>query len=145
MHLEPNQRNMQPFPHQFLGKNQNEAIQKRTIRRGSRERIKSVESAKGIMTACIDLLIGHPLLALVPSIGFFVLTFYTRRLTVAFAAIAWALYAAYEEAMRLNFFCPRGCNIRLDLILIYPVLIVLSIAGLIVGLRGRRSAQLGIP
>jgi hypothetical protein len=103
-----------------------------------------MEVAKSIMQACIDLLMGHPLVALVPSLGFFVLTFYTRRLTVAFAAIAWALYAAYEEAMRLHVFCPHGCNIRLDLILIYPVLIVLSIAGLIVGLRGRRSAQLGI-
>ena len=103
-----------------------------------------MEAVKSIITACIDLLMGHPLVALVPSLGFFVLTFYTRRLTVAFAAIAWALYAAYEGAMRLHFFCPRGCNIRLDLILIYPLLIALSIAGLVVGLRRRRSAQPGM-
>ena len=101
--------------------------------------------AKSIITACIDLLTGHPLVALVPSLSFFILTFYTRRLTVAFAAIAWALYAAYEEAMTLHVFCPRGCNIRLDLILIYPILIALSIAGLVVGLRRRRSAQPGMP
>jgi hypothetical protein len=104
-----------------------------------------MEAAKGIMQACIDLLIAHPLLALVPSLGFFVLTFYKRRLTIAFAAIAWGLYAAYEEAMRLHVFCSRGCNIRLDLILVYAVLIVLSIAGLIVGLRRRPSAQPAIP
>jgi hypothetical protein len=102
---------------------------------------KNMEAAKSIVIACIDLLMAHPLLALVPSLGFFVLTFYTRRLTVAFAAIAWALYAVYEEAMTLHVFCPRGCNIRLDLILIYPVLIAVSIAGLVVGLRRRRSAQ----
>lgn len=94
-----------------------------------------MEAAKSIVIPCIDLLIAHPLLALVPTLGFFVLAFYTRRLTVVFAAIAWALYAAYEEAMRLHVFCPRGCNIRLELILIYPVLIAVSIAGLIVGLR----------
>jgi hypothetical protein len=100
-----------------------------------------MEALKSIIIACIDLLMEHPLLALVPALGFFVLAFYTRRLTVAFAAIGWTLYAAYEEAMTLHVFCPRGCNIRLDLILIYPLLIVLSIAGLIVGLRGRRSAE----
>lgn len=104
-----------------------------------------MEAAKSIMIACIDLLMEHPLLALIPSLSFFVLAFYTRRLTVAFAAIAWGLYAAYEEAMRLHFFCPRGCNIRLDLILIYPLLIALSIAGLVVGLRRPRSVQPGMP
>ena len=104
-----------------------------------------MEVLKSIIIVCIDLLMEHPLLALVPSLGFFVLTFYTRRLTVAFAAIVWALYAAYEGAMTFHVFCPRGCNIRLDLILIYPILIALSIAGLVVGLRRRRSAQPGIP
>jgi hypothetical protein len=103
-----------------------------------------MDVAKSIVIACIDLLLAHPLLALVPSLGFFVLTFYTRRRTVAFAAIAWTLYAAYEEAMTLHLLCPRGCNIGLDLILVYPVLIALSIAGLVAGLHSRRSAQPGI-
>ena len=103
-----------------------------------------MEALRSIIIACINLLLEHPLLALVPSLGFFVLALSARRLTVALAAIAWALYAAYEEAMTLHVFCPRGCNIRLDLILIYPLLIALSIAGLVVGLRRRRSAQPGI-
>ncbi len=101
-----------------------------------------MEALKSMIIGCINLLMGHPVLALVPSLGFFVLALNTGRLTVAFAAIGWTLYAVYEEAMRLHFFCaPRGCNIRLDLVLIYPVLIALSIAGLVVGLRARRSAQ----
>jgi hypothetical protein len=76
-----------------------------------------MDTAKSIMIACIDLLMHHPLLALIPSL----------------------------EAMTLHAFCPHGCNVRLDVILIYPLLIALSIAGLVVGLRRRGSTQPGIP
>jgi hypothetical protein len=119
-------------PYSVFGSNQLDA---------GRKRINHMEALKSMIIGCINLLMGHPVLALVPSLGFFVLALNTRRLTVAFAAIGWTLYAVYEEAMRLHVFCARGCNIRLDLVLIYPVLIALSIAGLVVGLRARRSAQ----
>ena len=43
------------------------------------------------------------------------------------AAIAWLLYGAYEYALRLEALCPGECNIRVDLLLIYPLLAMLTL------------------
>lgn len=61
---------------------------------------------------------------------------------------AWVLYAGYELLMFLRVLCPDECNIRIDLLVPYPVLLGASIwGGIAYGwgvLRRRRgSSRLG--
>jgi ABC-type transport system involved in cytochrome c biogenesis permease subunit len=53
------------------------------------------------------------------------------------AAVAWLAYSAYETGMRLRWLCSGECNIRLDLLAIYPLLLVLSLVALIALMRRR--------
>jgi hypothetical protein len=40
--------------------------------------------------------------------------------------IVWALYAGYETGMQQRWLCSGECNIRVDLLLIYPALLAAS-------------------
>lgn len=64
---------------------------------------------------------------------------HTRRggSMLALAAVAWLLYGVYEVLMYHRILCTGECNIRVDLLLIYPVLLVLSAGALIAALRRR--------
>jgi hypothetical protein len=55
------------------------------------------------------------------------------------AGVAWLLYAVYETGMKQRWWCSGECNIRVDLLLVYPVLLLLTVAGVISLLRTRRS------
>jgi hypothetical protein len=46
-----------------------------------------------------------------------------RAMAVGFA---WALYAVYETGMHQRWLCTGECNIRVDLLLILPVLLLMS-------------------
>ena len=74
----------------------------------------------------------HPGLAAVPSVAFLRLYRLARRPLILSIAGAWALYGFYEYGMRLRILCSGECNIRVDLIMIYPALAVASVIGLIV-------------
>jgi hypothetical protein len=62
-----------------------------------------------------------------------------RRPTAVVAGGIWLLYAAYEAAMRLRWLCSGECNIRVDLLLIYPFLLVTTVVGLVSLLRAGTS------
>jgi hypothetical protein len=49
---------------------------------------------------------------------------------VIVAAIAWLLYAAYEVLIANGTLCDANCNIRVDLILIWPLVWIASLFGL---------------
>ena len=42
------------------------------------------------------------------------------------------LHLPYEYAMKLRILCSGECNIRVDLLLLYPALLVLSLAAVVV-------------
>ena len=71
--------------------------------------------------------IAQPGLALIPAGLFMVLYRISERKLVAGAASAWLLYAAYEYAMRRRWLCSGECNIRVDLLLLYPLLLLISL------------------
>ncbi|MEP6826475.1 MAG: hypothetical protein ABJA10_00205 [Aestuariivirga sp.] len=54
-----------------------------------------------------------------------------RGKLIAAAAICWALYAAYEFMMYKRIWCSGECNIRVDLLLFYPILGAMAIAALV--------------
>jgi len=82
-----------------------------------------------------------PLAALLPAALFFVLAFRTRRGLVWGAAFIWAIYAIYEYLMSLGVLCPDECS-RVDLLVIDPFLVVLSVVALFSSLRGRKEIDL---
>jgi hypothetical protein len=76
------------------------------------------------------ILIEYPILALAPAVAFGLL-FTTRKAPLSLAtAVAWMAYAIYEYGMDVRLLCTGECNIRVDLLLIYPMLVALSLASL---------------
>jgi hypothetical protein len=75
----------------------------------------------------LGIFIGWPFLALVPALVFASLFFRRRRPMILIAMFAWFAYFPYEQAMKLRVLCTGECNIRIDLLLIYPNLILVSV------------------
>jgi hypothetical protein len=60
-----------------------------------------------------------------------------RRVVLAVGLI-WLLYAVYETGMQQRWLCSGECNIRVDLLLIYPLLLVASAVAAVSLLRAGR-------
>ena len=75
--------------------------------------------------------IQWPLAALVPAgllgAGFFL----RRRSLMAITALLWLGYAIYESLMKARVLCSGECNIRVDLLLLSPVLWILTIVAVV--------------
>lgn len=87
-------------------------------------------------------LIEEPWLAVVPLAVFVALYALSRNRLILAAAAAWLLYLPYEYSMKLRLLCTGECNIRIDLLILYPLLALLSALGIIGFLwsLARRSA-----
>jgi len=87
----------------------------------------------------MGIFIGHPWLAAV--IGAILLGLGSRkgRRTAVGAGLLWLLYALYETGMRLSWLCSGECNIRVDLLLLYPLLLVATIAAVAGLVRAHRA------
>ena len=59
------------------------------------------------------------------------LWYWQRKRSADIAAVLWLLYACYEALMYTRVLCSGECDIRVDLILIGPVLLVLANTALI--------------
>jgi hypothetical protein len=76
------------------------------------------------------ILVRQPWLALVAGVLFLVASWRTRsRLGFGCAAL-WLLYGAYEAAIRFRLICSGDCNIRIDLLAIYPLLALATLVGI---------------
>ncbi len=82
-----------------------------------------------------SIFILHPYLALVPVLIFGLFYFKSKNKLILVTTFLWLLYTIYEELHLLRIVCSGECNIRIDLILIYPTLIVLSIIALFLGFK----------
>lgn len=61
---------------------------------------------------------------------FAVTAWWQPRPGVIIAAIAWLLYAVYEYYVASGVLCDAKCNIRVDLILIWPLVLTASLFGI---------------
>ena len=84
-------------------------------------------------------MIDQPLLGLVPVVLLLGLYLLSKSRFVLIVALLWAGYVPYEYGMKLRILCSGECNIRVDLLLIYPALAILSVVALIVSFVSRRS------
>jgi|ERR1051326_7205324 hypothetical protein len=103
----------------------------------------------GIYTLLGNLFIPRPWLALIPALFFGVLYWRRRHKTLIVAAATWLLYAVYEYTLYRRWLCSGECNIRVDLLLLYPALLVISLAALIrlllaVLRRARKASESGV-
>jgi hypothetical protein len=90
----------------------------------------------------MGILIAWPWLALVPIILFSWFFARVKKGAILVVAILWLGYLPYEYGMKLRLLCSGECDIRVDLLLIYPILILGSVIGLAVfasALRGKRT------
>jgi hypothetical protein len=73
-----------------------------------------------------------PFTAIIPA-GIFAWLFWrSRSLLCLLSSVVWLMYTVYEYGMYLRILCTGECNIRIDLLLIYPILLLsslLAIAG----------------
>jgi hypothetical protein len=91
----------------------------------------------------MGLLTLWPWLALVPGAALLALSRRGAPGVVRIAGLLWLIYAAYEYAMQRRWLCSGECNIRVDLLLIYPLLLGMSLAAvrsLVRARAGRRAA-----
>jgi hypothetical protein len=84
----------------------------------------------------MTMLLENPMIALAPAILFAVLSVVLKRRSILAIALLWFAYIPYEYAMLLRILCSGECNIRVDLLLIYPVLLASSVAGLMLAAHG---------
>ncbi len=85
--------------------------------------------------------INWPFLALVPAVVFGMLYFRCRRRVVLVATLAWLAYFPYEQSMKLRILCSGECNIRVDLLLFYPILALLTIWAIIAFFKTNRAPR----
>ncbi|HYN11128.1 MAG TPA: hypothetical protein VET51_00605 [Burkholderiales bacterium] len=79
-----------------------------------------------------------PLAALVPAALFGYGYYLKRKPFVAITALLWAAYAVYESLMKARILCSGECNIRVDLLLIIPLLWIVSIVAVVQLCRRKR-------
>ena len=97
----------------------------------------------GLLSVVAALFIPRPWLALIPTVLFAGLYRSSHRKLAGAAALIWLLYGVYEYAMYRRWLCTGECNIRVDLLLIYPVIVLVSISAALVGISAirRRAAK----
>ena len=79
----------------------------------------------------MDIFIRAPWLAFAVGAIFFALSWSTWSKLLIAASTTWILYGVYEYSMRFRVLCSGECNIRVDLLLIYPILLMLSIIAIV--------------
>lgn len=75
--------------------------------------------------------IEHPVLAAVIGLLLIELGRWVHRGLVVTVGVVWLMYSLWEFAIKQRWLCRGDCDIRADLILIYPVLLLGSVAALV--------------
>jgi hypothetical protein len=91
------------------------------------------------LLSMMAIFIEYPWLAALVAIPFLGLGRWRGRRVAVAAGLAWLLYAVYEVGMKQRWLCSGECNIRIDLLLFYPVLLGLTVAGVVSLLRSGRG------
>ena len=79
----------------------------------------------------MSVLIEQPFFALAPAAFFFACSAVSRSRWSPAAGSLWLLYFFYELAMKYRLLCSGECNIRIDLLAVYPALLAASLAAVV--------------
>ena len=89
-----------------------------------------------------EVFIPSPIFAIAPAIFYLGLFTLSRRISVVLAGLLWLAYLPHEYAMKLRILCSGEYNIRVDLLLIYPILLLVSVVAIVNFLRSRRKSNI---
>jgi hypothetical protein len=89
--------------------------------------------------SAMAVLIDYPILALAPAVLFAYCYYASRAPITLVTAACWVAYSIYEYGMSVRLFCSGECNIRVDLLLLYPVLVGLSLMSVTAFVLNRRE------
>ena len=98
-----------------------------------------------LIYAPFSVFVAHPAAALVPAALFALGFFLKKGALTGLASVLWILYAGYEALMKFRVLCSGECNIRVDLLVLYPSLFLVSLAAIVEFLLRRRKAPDGPP
>ena len=79
-----------------------------------------MEQLLGVLAIFIE----YPILAAAIGVALLALGLRGGRRVAVSMGIAWLVYGLYEFSMKQRWLCSGECNIRIDLLLIYPVLVI---------------------
>lgn len=82
------------------------------------------------IAAALSLFVDQPWWALAVAAPLLALFAWQKLQPLLVAGLAWLVYFAYELMLFHGLICPEGCNIRIELLLIYPMLLSLSLRAL---------------
>ena len=85
--------------------------------------------------------IEYPLLAAVVGLVLTGVGRHRHRRVAVGVGVVWLLYALYEFGMKQRWLCGGECNIRIDLLVIYPALVIGLVAAGVSLLRASASTR----
>ena len=98
-----------------------------------------------LILLCISIIglvfITAPFVALIPAAIFIGLYLKTKRRLNLVVALLLLAYCCYESAMYLRIVCTGECNIRIDLLLIYPLILVTSVTAIVSSIRWFKNVK----
>jgi hypothetical protein len=89
----------------------------------------------------LGILVAYPWLAWVVAGCFAFLWWWSDSRVAAAAAVVWTGYGSYEYLMLTRVLCTGECNIRVDLLLIYPLLLLVSLIAVLSSIRARGAKR----
>jgi len=89
--------------------------------------------------------ISFPPATLLPAAGFYLVSRWSSSRFNLVLACLWLVYGIYESSKWLRLSCSGECNIRVDLLIIYPFLILISILGALMAWWKKRQHKLQKP
>jgi hypothetical protein len=91
--------------------------------------------------SAMAIFIEYPVLAAVVGIVLMALGRHTQRRVATGVGVVWLLYALYEFGMKQRWLCSGECNIRIDLLVIYPALLLSLVPAGVSLLQGPASTR----
>lgn len=89
--------------------------------------------------------VNRPWLVLIICLPILALYKWLKLQRLLICGVAWFTYFWYELMISVGAICPEGCNIRVELIVLYPLLLGLTIPALVEAgkliLRKRRATE----
>lgn len=95
----------------------------------------------------MGIFIAYPATALGVGGAFAGMSYWRRARSAAMAGLLWLAYGGHECLIHLRILCSGECNIRVDLLVIYPLLCVVSLVAIWSTARGggARAPRPGAP
>ena len=93
------------------------------------------------LLSAMAIFVEYPVLAAVIGAVLVALGRRSHRGVVSAVGVVWLVYAVYELGMKRRWLCSGECDIRVDLLVIYPALVIGLVAAGVSLLRSPRGTR----